>query len=186
MARITGTNATESAKDQNRPVHLVSVHFDAQTTYTTDAFHAVTYDGNTYNPAGGLLSISDISEQSKIVVSNVSVSLSGVDQTYLNLVLAEDYIDRPLKIYMGFLDTDGTWIADPILMLEGRMDAPTIKEDIRSGKSIVSIQATNVWVDFERNTGRHTNHVEHQTYFSGDKGFEFASEIQKDIPWGRE
>jgi len=186
MARITGSNATESAKDQNRPIHLVSAHFDAQTTYTTDAFHEVSFGGNTYNPAGGLLQISDISEQSKIVVSNVKVSLSGVDQTYINLILAEDYIDRPLKIYMGFLASDGTWIADPILMLEGRMDAPTIKEDIKNGKSVVSISATNVWVDFERNTGRHTNHEEHQTYFSGDKGFEFASEIQKDIPWGRE
>jgi hypothetical protein len=186
MARITGSNATESAKDQNRPVHLVSVHFDALTTYTTDAFHEVSFGGNTYNPAGGLLQISDVTEQAKIVVSKVQVSLSGVDQTNLSLVLAEDYIDRPLKIYLGFLDDAGEWVADPILVLDGRMDAPTIKEDINSGKSVVSISATNAWVDFNRNTGRHTNHEQHQTYFPGDKGFEFASEIQKDIPWGRE
>jgi len=185
MARFTGDNATEADKDANRPVHLVSVHFDAQTTYTTDAFHQITWDGNTYNPAGGLLQISDISEQAKVVVSTVNVSLSGVDQTYLSLVLAEDYIDRPLKIYLGFLDDVGAWVADPILMLEGRMDAPKIVEDPSKGTSVVSIAATNAWVDFERNTGRHTNHEEQQTYFAGDKGFQFASEIQKDIPWGR-
>jgi len=185
MARFTGSNATEAAKDQNRPIHLVSAHFDAVTTYTTDAFHEMTFNGNTYNPAGGLLQISDISEQSKIVVSTVNVSLSGVDQTYLSLILAEDYIDRPLKIYTGFLDENSQWVADPWLSLDARMDAPTIKEDLKTGMSVVTIAATNAWVDFERNTGRHTNHSEHQSYFAGDKGFEFASEIQKDIPWGR-
>lgn len=185
MARISGINATESAKDQNRPIHLVSVHFDTTTTYTTDAFHEVVYDGNTYMPAGGLLQISDISEQSKIVVSNVKVSLSGVDRTYLKLVLDEEYIDRPLKISIGFLDSAGEWVAPPWPLLDGRMDAPTISEDINTGKSVVTISATNAWVDFKRNTGRHTNHAQQQTFFPGDKGFEFASEVEKDIPWGR-
>ena len=134
MARITGTNATESAKDQNRPIHLVSVHFDAQTTYTTDAFHNIDYGGNTYNAAGGLLSISDISEQSKIVVSAVKVSLSGVDQTYINLVLAEDYIDRyegkkphSLEIFLEYLNMTEDEFNETIKKTAGPPHKPNFK-----------------------------------------------------------
>jgi hypothetical protein len=185
MARLGTANKAESLLDHNRPVHLVSVHFDTLTTYTTDATHDITWDGHLYLAAGGLLAISDISEEAKIVVSRVNVSLSGVDTSYLSMIMNEDYIDRPLKIYLGFLDDIGDWVADPVLLLEGRMDAPKIKEDVRSGTSIVSIAATNAWVDFERNTGRHTNHEEQISLYPTDRGFEFASEIQKDIPWGR-
>jgi len=34
-------------------------------------------------------------------------------------------------------------------------------------------------------TGRHTNHEENIIHFEGDKGFEFSSEIVKDIKWGK-
>jgi hypothetical protein len=70
-------------------------------------------------------------------------------------------------------------------VFEGRIDQPTISEEWTSGKSTVSISATNSWVDFSRNTGRHGNNAEQQIYFPNDVGFEFASEIVKDITWGK-
>ena len=65
------------------------------------------------------------------------------------------------------------------------MDTPVISDDPVGGKSVMSVTATNTWVDFTRKTGRHTNHEEQQIYFAGDKGFEYASEIVKDIIWGK-
>jgi len=176
---------TEVVKSQNRPVHLVEIAFDDETLYMTDAYKAITFGGNEYIAVGHFMGFSDIEEAAEVMVSSVTLSLSGIDQVWLSNVLNKDYIDRTVKIYTAFLDDAQTLVIDPVLIFEGRMDSPTISENPDDGRSSVSISATNAWVDFSRKTGRHTNHEEQQIHFSGDNGFEFASEIVKDIIWGR-
>lgn len=176
---------TEVAKSNNRPVHLVEVYFDDETVYMTDAFKDITYNSNNYIAVGHFMGFSDIEEAAEVIVSSVTLSLSGVDQVWISRVLNKAYIDRTVKIYTAFLDDAQALIVNPVLIFEGRMDTPAIQEDPESGKSSVSVSATNSWVDFSRKTGRHTNHEEQQIHFAGDKGFEFASEIVKDITWGK-
>ena len=181
----TSAFQTEVAKLQNRPIHLVSVHFDSGTIYMTDSFKEVVYDSNTYLAVGHLMGISDIEEAAEVIVSSVTLSLSGIDQVWISNVLQEDYIDRTVKIYTAFMDESWDLVVDPVLIFEGRMDQPSIEEDPDAGTSSVSVSATNAWVDFSRKTGRHTNHEEQTLHFAGDKGFEFASEVTPDIIWGR-
>ena len=66
-----------------------------------------------------------------------------------------------------------------------RIDQPIMKDDSDGGKITKGLSGTNAGEEFRRKTGRHTNHEEQQIHFSGDKGFEFASEITKDIIWGK-
>jgi len=181
----TSAFQTEVVKAANRPLHLVSVHFDDTTVYMTDGYKTITYSSNDYVPMGHLLGFSDIEEAAEVIVSNVTVTLSGVDQVWISNFLSKDYIDRTIKIYTAFLDSTEALVGDPVLIFEGRMDQPTIQEDPEAGSSVVSVSATNAWVDFSRKTGRHTNHEEQQIHFPGDKGFEFASEIVQDVIWGR-
>ena len=181
----TSTWQTEVAKLQNRPIHLVEVHLDSGVTYMCDGYKAVSYGGNEYQGVGHFLGFSDIEEAAEVIVSSMTVSLSGVDQVWISTLLQNDYIDRTIKIYTAFLDDGQELIVDPVLIFEGRMDQPTIEDDPEGGQSVISVSATNAWVDFSRKTGRHTNHEETQVHFAGDKGFEFASEVVKDIVWGR-
>jgi hypothetical protein len=181
----TSAFQTEIVKDQNLPFHLVEVYFDDQTVYLTDSYKTITYAGNDYSGVGHFLGFSDIEESTEVVVSNVTLSLSGIDQVWISNALNQDYIDRTIKIRLAFLDASQTLVIDPVLIFEGRMNQPSISEDPDGGKSTVSVSATNAWVDFSRKTGRHTNHEEQQIHFPGDKGFEFASEIVKDVIWGR-
>jgi hypothetical protein len=175
----------EVVKGQNRPVHLVEVYFDDDTVRMTDAYKTITYNSNDYLGVGHFMGFSDIKESSQVVVSSVTLSLGGVDQAWVSRVLNKAYIDRTVKIYTAFLGDAQDLVSDPVLIFEGCMDKPTINEDPKSGKSSVSVSATNSWVDFNRKTGRHTNHEEQQVHFPGDMGFEYASEIVKEIPWGR-
>ena len=175
----------EVVKGQNRPIHLVEVYFDDETVYMTDAYKDITYNSNTYVAVGHFMGFSDIEESAEVIVSSVTLSLGGVDQVWVSRVLNKAYIDRTVKVYTAFLNDAQALVVDPVLIFEGRMDTPTIQEDPDSGKSSVSVSATNAWVDFSRTTGRHTNHEEQQIHFAGDKGFEFASEIVKDIQWGK-
>lgn len=174
----------EVVKEANRPIHLVEISFENETLYMNDSFKDITFDGNNYIGTSQLLSFTDIEESIEIMVSKVTIALSGVDKVWIGKVLTQQYIDRPVKIYTGFLDASYALITNPVLIFEGRIDKPQITEEWEGGKSTVSISATNSWVDFTRNTGRHTNNEEQQVYFAGDLGFEFASEIVKDITWG--
>ena len=38
--------------------------------------------------------------------------------------LNNDYIDRDIKIYKGFLDSNNALIVDPILIFDGSIDQP--------------------------------------------------------------
>ena len=176
---------TEIAKPANRPCHLVSLHFDSGTTYITDYHRKLTYDSNDYLAFGSLLGATDIEETSELMVSSMTLSMSGIDQTMISAFLSDDYIDRTVKIYKAHINDSGAVIADPILIFEGRMDEPVIEEDPDAGSSSVQLKVTNQFTDFLRKPGRHTNHEEQQVHFPGDMGFEFASEIIKDIKWGR-
>lgn len=176
---------TEIAKAQNQPVHLVEVELDSGTVYMTDAYRTITYDGNDYLKLGHFLSFSDIEEAAEVIVSSMTISLSAVDQTWVSTFLQNDYIDRVVKVYTAFLDSNQALIVDPVLIFEGRIDSPVINEDPEAGTSSIAVSVTNAWIDFSRKTGRHTNHEEQQVFFAGDMGFEFASEIVKDVIWGR-
>jgi hypothetical protein len=187
MANRGATSAylTELAKSQNQPFHLVAIDFDDTPIYITDAWTNITWDGHVFSALGHFLGFSDIEESLELQVANLTAQLSGVDQSLVSAVLTENYIDRPLRIYKGFLDANMAVVADPVLIFAGRMDAPVIEENPDDGTCTVSVSASNAWVDFERKSGRHTNHEEQQIFFPGDKGFEFVSEITSEITWGK-
>ena len=187
MADRGGTSAvlTQIAAAENRPVHLIDVEFSGGTEYVTDSFQAITSGGNSYTALGDYVSISEIQESGGIEVSTVTLQLSGVDKDHITNVLGENYIDRPITIAKGFLDTSNALISSPITIFSGRMNAPVITENPDSGTSVVTVTATSHWVDFERRPGRSTNHSLQQIHFSGDKGFEFASEVAQQITWGK-
>lgn len=183
----TAAAVTQLGNAQNFPVHLLAFYFDSGTVYINDTNIPITYDSNEYLAYGHLLGFGDIEETSELVVSSLSISVSGVDQAYISKFLSEPYIDRQVKIYKAFLDVNTeALIADPILIFDGRMDSPSISDDPDAGTCGISVSCTNAWVDFERRPHRKTNHEEQQIWFSGDKGFEFASEITKEVKWGRE
>tara|TARA_B110000285_G_scaffold17300_1_gene16833 strand:+ start:456 stop:1022 length:567 start_codon:yes stop_codon:yes gene_type:complete len=175
----------EVVKSANRPVHLAEIIFDDENVYMNDGYKTITYDSKDYVAVGNFMGFSAIQESVEVVVSKISMSLSGVDQSMISRFLNKEYIDRPVKIYTAFLDDAQVLVANPVLIFEGRMDTPVISDDPIGGKSMMSVTATNSWVDFTRKTGRHTNHEEQQIFFAGDKGFEYASEIVKDIVWGK-
>lgn len=178
---------TELGNEKNFPVHLMEFHFDSGIIYVTDTNRTISYGGNDYIAFGHLIGFNDIEETHELVVSSLTISLSGVDQAYIAKFLLEPYIDRQVKIYKAFLNINTeALVSDPILIFDGRMDSPTISEDPDAGTCTVAVSCTNAWVDFERRPGRKTNHEEQQIWFYGDKGFEFASEITQEVKWGRE
>lgn len=176
----------EVIKPENMPVHLFSIHLDSEILYMNDSYKTINYDSNDYLGVGHFMGFSDIEEASEVMVSTMTLSLSGIDKTMINLVLNNNYINRVVRVYTAFLDVNShVLVINPVLIFEGLTDSPTISEDPDGGKSTVAVSATNSWVDFDRKTGRHANNEEQQVLFPGDKGFEFASQNITNLLWGR-
>lgn len=188
MANRGSTTAfqNEIVKDQSHPLHLIEVYLDSATYYVTDNFRDITYNSNTYTALGFFLNFDTIEESASISASKITLGLSGVDQTYTNLFLTENYVDRRVVIRKAFIDTSNALIADPVVIFDGRMDNPVITEDTDSGLATIGVTVSNQFVDFEKTPGRYTNHENQQLYYPGDKGFIYASQIIKDIVWGQE
>ncbi|MDZ4254711.1 MAG: hypothetical protein U1A72_19240 [Sulfuritalea sp.] len=180
---------TEASAAQNKPVHLYEVYLDDETIYMTDASAPIVWNGNTYLAEGYALGFDGIEESSELRVQETSVTLSGCDAAgpvWVSLVLAEEFIDRRLVIRKAFLNDAGGAIVDPIAIFDGRMGRPAISDDPTQGRCEVTVPAASHFADFERVIGRRTNDAIQQLHFSGDKFFEFNSEIPgKQIVWGR-
>lgn len=183
----------ELAKSRNSPFRLIEVHMDSGTAYMTNAHRPIVWNGNTYLALGHLLDVGEITESADVRVSQINISLSGLDPrleapsggSLVAAFLGEDYIDRRVVVYTAFVtESFGVHVLDAPIF-DGRMDQPVIVENPDGGGvCTIAVSAASHWVDFERRPGRHTNDAEQQFHFPGDLGFQFVSESNKPIKWG--
>ena len=173
---------TELAKDSFQMAHLVKIDFETP-VYLTESPISITYSSNAYLPSSHLRNISSVSETSEVQVGTINITLSGVSQEYVAILLGQKYIDRQVTVNRVVLNDSHGIIGNPILIYDGRIEGFTISDS--NITSTIVIKVASHWADFEKKSGRRTNHNSQQIHFSGDKGFEFAPDSIRDIKWGR-
>ena len=112
------------------------------------------------------------------------VTLSGVDQTYISIVLNENIINDNVFIYRGFLDANLALIADPFLLFYGTVDEFKITDN--TSTATLSLNVTSHWGNFSKKSGRTTSDNSQKRFFSSDQGMEYSALNLVDIKWGRE
>lgn len=179
----SGAFLAELVKSTNAPCWMLEMHFDGGTNRVTDAWRDIAWGGNTFIAGGRFLGFSGLSETLDLQIPSVTITVSGVDQTYVALALNTPTLDRRMVIYKAFLDYTQSVVTDPVVVFDGRMDSMSISDD-PSGSSTVAITATSQWGDFARRPGRHSSSAEQQVLFPGDKFFDYCSQLDKEIKWG--
>lgn len=179
---IHADTIAELAKDSFQMAHLLKLDFDIP-VYVTECPVNLTHSSITYNSSSALQGISSVTETSEVQVGSVSVTLSGVNQAYVSILLSQSYIDRQLTIQRVLLNSSYGIIGNPIMIYDGRIQNFSIT-DTTSTSSVV-VTASSHWADFQKKAGRRTNHNSQQMFFPGDKGFEFAANTVRDLKWGR-
>jgi len=183
MARgLTTAVNNELATDSLNPITLVYLGVSTGSRYT-DHYKDVTYDGNNYTASSVFLEASAISESSEVEITNIQLTFSGADQTIISLFLNNNYMNKDVEVYKGFLNDSQTLIGDPVTLFKGKIESFSVDEEITN--STVTISATSHWSDFERVQGRKTNTNSQQIYFAGDVGFDYASQAIAELRWGR-
>ncbi len=99
------------------------------------------------------------------------------------MVLGENVVNDSVTIFRGLLDSSNSLIADPILLYKGNIDTFQISESKNDANVLLTV--VSHWADFEKKSGRRTNNISQQRFFSTDVGMDFSSQTVLDLKWGR-
>ena len=177
---MTGATQTEVAKNNITGFELLEIELDGATYYFTNGPWDADYNGNTYLALGNFLGFSDIQENTQMQIAEVTITLTGLRQEDFGYFVNENFIDRTVRIFRQLWnDTDG--VVGTFKIFEGRLKNAACEDD---GEQLtIGGTAANQFVDFERTAGRRTNDDEQQFYYTGDRFFQYAKEVLKEIKW---
>ena len=188
MARtLTTAVKNELATNNISPIHLLTIGFSPPVNITDcifDITSSVSGSSVTYTSSAFLLDTTSFEEQTDISKTSLTINLSAVDTSFVSVVLGENIVNDSVKIFRGLLDSSNSLIADPILLYEGNIDTFQISES--KNNASVSLTVVSHWADFEKKSGRRTNNISQQRFFSSDVGMDFSSQTVLDLKWGRE
>lgn len=181
---IDSSIVTALGEDLTYPFLAVKGFFDSGNVRVWSGNEDATIEGETYIGAGSLIQVSDIKETAELSSNGVSVTISGMDATVLNLALTENYQNRKLIVLVGFLDGGTNEIKGVMNMFTGRMISMNISDSTTT--STIVINAENRLIDMRRPSKlRYTS--ESQKFISStDTSFNRVMQmIDKEIVWGR-
>ena len=187
MARgLTPAVKNEYATRNVDAVHLVEIDLGSTTVYFTENSFNLVSDvsgtSQTYLSSGILLDVTNVQESAGVNVSRLNLSVTGVNQTYISLVLNNNITHNTVSIYRALLDSSNDIIADPFLLYRGFINGYEIVDNTQT--ATVKLDIESHFANAGQVNGRITNNETQQRFFSADKGFEFADQI-KEIKWGK-
>lgn len=166
---------------------LISLYgIGGEDIFFTDAPEDVSYSSTTWTSTRLPLGISEVKEDEDLKIESVDISLSAIDSENVKLFLDYDYIDRRVVIHKAIITDSSTIVGAPIIIFDGRLDQPRVTENFSARKADLAISASSHWSNFDEAAGRHTNKTEQNILYPGDTFFDFTTETQKDVKWGKE
>lgn len=188
MATRTGitTPVANRLVDSHQSLFIaVKAEFDTDDIRVWTGNDDLTIDSETYLGAGSLLTIGEVTEGREVKSEGISIALSGMDKTVLSYALTENYQNRPITLFLGFLMGGSNEVAGTITLFKGRMVNLTVNDSPQG--SIISVDAENRLVDLERPSNLRYTAESQEFLFSGDTGFNRMQQlIDKQVTWGQE
>ena len=169
--------------DEQALFFAVKAEFDTDNILVWSGIDDLVIGSDTYTGAGTLLSVSNSEDNLELKSNGLVVSLSGMDTTIVNYALTENYQNRPLTLFMGYVMGGTNEVAGTLTIFKGRMTSLVIN-DAPDG-STVTIDAENRLVDLDRPSNLRYTKESQNFLHSGDTGFNRVASLQdKQINWG--
>lgn len=170
--------------DEQALFFAVKAEFDTDDILVWSGIDDLVIGSDTYTGAGTLLTVSNSEDNLELKSNGVVVALSGMDTTVVNYALTENYQNRPITIFMGYVMGGTNEVAGTLTLFKGRMTSLVIN-DTPEG-STVTIDAENRLVDLDRPSNLRYTKESQNFLHSGDTGFNRVASLQdKQINWGK-
>ena len=131
---------------------------------------------------GGLGGVTNPTETEALRPTSLTLTLSGVDSTYITEALTAGNYGDTVTIYEGYRNDDGTLKDDPWIVWKGFYEFGSIVQD-ESSTVQITLQHDLAVLE-EINGGRYTDE-DQQKRFSGDDAFKYISNMATiQLEWG--
>ena len=171
---------TQVSSTATKTAFLVELNLST-TIRLTDWYSNVTYDSNSYEAGGSFLTIDSTTETGQLQVDEINLGFSNITDQVRSLVQDGAFTDKTVEIYIAYFNTDET-IVGAINFFTGQIRNVSINENIDS--SDLTMTVASHWSNWNLTKGRHFSDESQQSFSSGDKGFEFATQVKADVRWG--
>jgi hypothetical protein len=185
LRNITDANLLATI-DETVVTYYELVHMDVGSGYyLTNGPRDIAYGGNTYRAFGQLLGIDTIEDNIQLEIAKLRITVSGIaayedGSSPATDFLELEYANKPVYIYRVYYND--TVYAGGVEIYRGYINGAGIAFS-KTDSTTVQVDVASHWTDFARATGRFTNDSSQQFHFPGDRGFEYCSEVQKEIEW---
>ena len=170
--------------DEQAMFFAVKAEFDSETIRVWTGTDDLVIGGASYLGAGSLLSIGSVEENLELTSNGLAVAISGMDATVVNLALTENYQNRPITVFLGYVMGGTNEVAGTLTLFKGRMTSLVVN-DTPEG-STVTIDAENRLVDLDRPSNFRYTKESQNFLHSGDTSFNRVASLQdKQINWGK-
>ena len=170
MSRTINSLASTATKSEQIALCLlVELRFKDETIYLNSSPIEITYSGNSYFGVGDLGAIDVIKETDEIEVSNIKLTLSGINKEIREYVSKLEYANRRCIISAAMLNDTDAIIGTPTVLYDGLMDESGMSIGLDSSIQII---VTNHIADWNRTrNGRYTS-AEQKLIDSTDTGLD--------------
>ena len=170
--------------DEQAIFFAVKAEFDTDDILVWSGTDDLVIGSDTYTGAGTLLNVSNSEDNLELKSNGLVISLSGMDSTVVTYALTENYQNRPITLFLGYVMGGTNEVAGKLTLFKGRM-ASLVVNDTPEG-STVTIDAENRLVDLDRPSNLRYTKESQNFLHSGDTGFNRVASLQdKQINWGK-
>lgn len=198
MARtLTTAMKTALAAEQGyADVWLLELVSSSGTIRFTSAPEDQVWDSNTWSAIGGQMTFEEASETEDMGAQRVGITLGGVDQTIIAVLLSANYRGRACILYFGQIDlSTGAVVDDPMAVFTGLLNESwsVLEQQPERGPGTVEITTTVVgeisarnWhASVRTNVQSHNNMLDRAGLSVGDTFFKTVPDISsRNIKWG--
>jgi peptidoglycan hydrolase-like protein with peptidoglycan-binding domain len=181
MPRSLSTDLqTQVSSTATKTAFLVELNLSS-TIRLTDWYSNVTYNSNSYEAGGSFLTVDSTTETGQLQVNEINLGFSNITDDVRSLVQDGEFTDKTVDVYIAYFNSDET-IVGAINYFTGQIRNVSIQEDLNN--SILNMTVASHWANWNLTKGRHYSDESQQGFSTGDKGFEFATQVKSDVRWG--
>lgn len=190
---LTVPSSVTAAYATGKVVRRTLIRFDLGSgTYRFwDGAGPLDYDGATWQPGAGLITVKPMERSTQGEVVAVELALRSIPDTALSpdvlgTIHDEDWHQRPVQISTLYIDPDTRAAINHIVKFTGKLDVIDDKTEPANGIAELRGKAESYLRDLTRRGYAKASDVQQQALFAGDKFFEHAAVagVQK-FAWGR-
>ena len=171
---------TQVSSTATKTAFLVELNLST-TIRLTDWYSNVTYDSNSYEAGGSFLQVDSTTETGQLQVDEINLGFSNVTDQVRSLVQDGSFTDKEVDIYLAYFNSNET-IVGAINFFKGQIRNVAIQETVDN--ATLTMTVASHWANWNLTKGRHFSDESQQSFSTGDKGLEFATQVKADVRWG--